>query len=258
MNTRKWLAWLTALTLLLAQAAAGAEKSAGANPFGVLSGISWSLSEDGELILRGRGAIPSAALYREEEASGGLDIWYEMPWHVFRDSVRRVILSDGITAVGDHAFDGCVNLESAVLPEGLEEIGEAAFRGTGLRSLVLPDSVTRIGAHAFSGCWRLETADLGGSLREIGPYAFYLDRALVSVALPGTLIRSGYVLQSEVLRQTPYGGRVLLEELDVAAAESEESDLLGARGGIGVGHIHGGVGFKGFAEVAAGCAAKFF
>ena len=87
MNKEKWLAWLTALTMMLAPAAAGAEKSAGANPFGVLSGISWSLSEAGELTLRGRGAIPSAALYREQETSGGLDIWYEMPWHAFRENI---------------------------------------------------------------------------------------------------------------------------------------------------------------------------
>ena len=191
MDKRKWPACLTALAVLLALAAAAGAAAENPSPFGVLSGISWSLSEDGELALRGRGDLPGAALNREEEASGGLDAWYEMPWHAFRESIRRVTLSEGITAVGDHAFDGCLNLESAVLPEGLERIGEAAFRGTGLRSLVLPDSVTRIGAHAFSGCWRLEDADLGESLTDIGPYAFYQDGALVSVVLPGSLRSAG-------------------------------------------------------------------
>ena len=203
MNKRTWRARLMLLALLftLAAASASAENAA---PAGASSGLSWSVSGEGELRLSGNGEIPAAALRREEDGLGGQDFWYEAPWHAFRASVRSVTIGEGITAVGDHAFDGFLNLESVSLPEGLTRIGEAAFRRTGLTELHLPATVLSVGAQAFSGCWRLEEADLGESLEEIGPYAFYMDGALRTLHLPGTLRRAG---------ETAFGGCAQVEKI---------------------------------------------
>ena len=51
------------------------------------------------------------------------------------------------------AFDGLSFLNSVKIPEGVEEIGPAAFRNcTRLRSIILPNSLVSIGDYAFYNC----------------------------------------------------------------------------------------------------------
>ena len=61
-----------------------------------------------------------------------------------------ILLSDTITALGDHAFQGCDFLTSIVLPEGLTAIGNQAFAGCrALTEITLPDSLSEVGYEAF-------------------------------------------------------------------------------------------------------------
>ena len=76
--------------------------------------------------------------------------------------------------------------------------------------------------------------------------------------LDGAHPRTGYILETKGLRQTAYGGCVLLEELDVGAAETEQTDLLGAGSSIGIRHIDRSVGLEGFGEVTARRTTEFF
>lgn len=41
--------------------------------------------------------------------------------------VRKVMIAEGITAIGEHAFEGCTGLESVKCPNSLTQIGEKAF-----------------------------------------------------------------------------------------------------------------------------------
>ena len=34
-----------------------------------------------------------------------------------------VVIPEGITSIGDHAFDGCTSLKSITIPKGVTEIG---------------------------------------------------------------------------------------------------------------------------------------
>ena len=59
----------------------------------------------------------------------------------------------GITSIGEYAFEGCSGLTSLTLPAGITKIGSEAFKGcSGLTSLNLPDGVTSIYFEAFQGC----------------------------------------------------------------------------------------------------------
>ncbi len=85
-------------------------------------------------------------------------------------------LPDTVTTIGDHAFDGCMNLETIGLPAHLRTIGDYAFYYTWLGgSLVLPNGLESIGSYAFAYNTPLESIAVPASVTYIGEHAF--DRA---------------------------------------------------------------------------------
>lgn len=60
-----------------------------------------------------------------------------------------------------------------IIPDGVTTIGESAFEGfTNLKKIVLPDSVTAIGKHAFKGCKNLTEVNIGQGHCRIHKTAF--------------------------------------------------------------------------------------
>ena len=99
------------------------------------------------------------------------------------DSVRRVSVCTGVTALGEAAFSG-MSMRSVNLPETVSALGTGAFRDCGaLRVVALPDGISSIPDAAFKGCVSLTRVDLPRSLKAIGDDAFR-QTALESVALP--------------------------------------------------------------------------
>lgn len=43
-------------------------------------------------------------------------------------SIEKIIIPDGVTRIGGHAFEGCGRLKEVVIPESVKEIGSSAFR----------------------------------------------------------------------------------------------------------------------------------
>ena len=98
-------------------------------------------------------------------------------------------LPEGLTSIGDDAFDGCTALKSIALPHSLTSIGYNAFyRCTALKSIALPHSLTSIGARAFSNCTALESVALPAGLASISAGAFSRCIALKLVSLPEGLV----------------------------------------------------------------------
>jgi len=78
--------------------------------------------------------------------------------------------------------------EEAVVPEGVVEIGEGAFRGMRqIRRVILPASCKMIGDYAFDGCRNLEEIVLPETLAGIGSFAFKNCSALERIVLPRTV-----------------------------------------------------------------------
>ena len=145
--------------------------------------VSWSLT-NGTLTVRGQGKMPA---YRFMEA----------PWAGKRDSIKRIVVGSGITAISTYAFACCskavsveipstvteigarafykdVNLTSIEIPEGVKEIGRMAFQDcTGLKKLTLPSGVKKLPEYMCCGCSGLKEVVIPASVTSIGASAFY-------------------------------------------------------------------------------------
>ena len=134
-------------------------------------GLTWKLYESGDLVFNGSGDIPN---YLSDGA----------PWHEYADKVLNIILPYGITAIGDNAFEDCVNAVSADLGYSLVRIGDCAFYGcTALRGVILPDTVSVIGDEAFCGCVSQASFAMPEALTSIGARAFCGCTALQKITL---------------------------------------------------------------------------
>ena len=125
--------------------------------------LTWTLDGDGTLTISGTGEM--------------WDYSYDSnaPWYSSRSSVKCVIISDGVTNIGNYAFYYCYcrSLTSVTIPDSVTSIGGHAFRNCcGLTKVTIPDSVTSIGNYAFYDCDGLTSVTIGNSVTRIGDYAF--------------------------------------------------------------------------------------
>ena len=137
--------------------------------------LTWSLSDDGTLTISGTGKM------KDYGDNYGMSV---APWYVGSSQVKTVIIEDGVTSIGDRAFDGCTKLTRVVIPDSVTSIGYGSFRGCySLPSVAIPDSVTSIGDSAFAYCKVLTGITLSGSVTSIGSCAFQSCDSLTSVTM---------------------------------------------------------------------------
>ena len=104
-----------------------------------------------------------------------------------------LVIPDGVTSIGDEAFNGCSGLTSVTIPDGVTSIGNYAFsRCTGLTSVTIGNGVTSIGNYAFSGCDGLTSVTIGNGVTSIGDYAFSGCTGLTSVTIGNSVTSIGW------------------------------------------------------------------
>ena len=97
-----------------------------------------------------------------------------------------------VTSIGGSAFEGCNNLTSVTIPDGVTSVGVNAFRDcSGLTSVTIPNSVTSIGGAAFAGCGKLENVVIPVSVTNIGDDAFAGCSRLTSITIPDSVTHIG-------------------------------------------------------------------
>ncbi len=153
--------------------------------------------------------------------SGAIDNYSESPWIEYVNNIQKIIVDDGIIAIGGNAFSGLKNLEEVKLPDGIEKIGYRAFNncenlkeiniplswndcptmssdGTinsnycghifegceALTSVTLPEGMVSIPKYAFCHCDYLQEINLPSTLTEIKSHAFYNCSLLKSIEIP--------------------------------------------------------------------------
>ena len=118
--------------------------------------LTWKLDADGTMTISGTGAM------KDYDYSANQSPVY------CNSKVKKVVIEDGVTNIGERAFYDCSSLTSITIPDSVTRIGELAFSCCGLTSITIPDSVTSIGDSAFSDCNSLKTISLscGSALKK--------------------------------------------------------------------------------------------
>ncbi len=168
----------TALFLLLIIICAAFSRVSADGPCG--ENASWTLSDDGVLTISGSGPMED---YQYVDKS---------PWYNTRAQIRKIVIEEGITAVGNKNFYGCTYLTEVRLPETLTAIGDAAFdQDSHLALINVPEGITSIGKTAFRQCSSLTVFPIPSGLEAIEDYAFSSCIRLGSVTLPEGLTSIG-------------------------------------------------------------------
>ena len=126
----------------------------------------WELYKDGTLYIKGTGAMQDYNWNYNETTK---IVTTGAPWHDSHSaSVKKLVVEDGITSIGNEAFSDCESLVSAELAEGITSIGDGAFTGCyDLEKINIPNSVTSIGYDAFDSCWALPSLELPSGLSKL-------------------------------------------------------------------------------------------
>ena len=99
--------------------------------------------------------------------------------------LSEVIIPDGITEIGHHAFCNHTTLTTVELPSSLYSIGSHAFDRCKLLSKIdLLYGIRKIGIAAFYDCISLQNIQIPLSVREISPMAFGNCISLKDIQLP--------------------------------------------------------------------------
>ncbi len=113
------------------------------------------------------------------------------PFYDNRD-IKNIIVESGVTGLGNHLFDCCINVESISLPEGLTKIGESALTYFyKIESVTLPDSVRHIGANAFTNWQKLKSITIPDGVTSIESETFLYCYGLKYVVIPKSVTSVG-------------------------------------------------------------------
>lgn len=137
--------------------------------------LTWKLDSKGTLTISGTGAMTD---YTKSGVA---------PWNKDYEEIRFVVIENGVTTIGEYAFENCTLLESVAISDSVEKIGKYAFSGcSALKRISLPDSIAQIGDHAFRASG-LEAVKIPEGVTLLGEGTFARCPNLQTVELPSTL-----------------------------------------------------------------------
>ena len=149
---------------------------------GTTGDCKWTCDEStGVLTISGNGDMDDYELYA-----------YYAPWACYSSAIKRIVIEDGVTSIGDYAFYNFSNLSSITIPNSVTSIGKYAFSDcSNLTSIKISNSVTSIGDSAFDGCSNLTSITIPDSVISIGDSAFYSCSNLTSITIPNSVTSIG-------------------------------------------------------------------
>ena len=103
--------------------------------------LTWTLNTDNRtLVISGTGEMDSFSYVSP------------VPWYDYLSYIKYVTVEDGVTSIGDHAFEYCSDLTSITLGSGVTSIGKEAFYGCSSLAVVNVEATTppTLSADAFT------------------------------------------------------------------------------------------------------------
>ncbi len=115
--------------------------------------LTWVLTDDGTLTISGTWEMADYPIERLDDRVA--------PWSEYYDQIKTLIITSGVTSVGDWAFYDCLNIENVDFPDTLTIIGESSFYGcSSISELTIPSSITIMGEGAFCGIHNITTINI--------------------------------------------------------------------------------------------------
>lgn len=103
------------------------------------------------------------------------------------------IIPDGVTSIGGYAFADCKNLVNIEIPESVENVGAGAFYDCiKLMNIEVPKNVSHIEAATFMRCNSLTNVEVPQGVTSIKSAAFSHCKSLASITIPDSVINIGY------------------------------------------------------------------
>ena len=159
-RTKRLLAVMTAAMMtfgsiaLIPASAAAVKSESVAVQSGTTGDCTWTLDDDGTLTVSGNGEMGGYGYYQ---------------W----DNAKKVIINEGVTAIGENEFFACYDLESVSIPSSVKTINKLAFAlDEKLTDVTISEGVTFIGNGAFYECKSLTSISLPKSVKTIELGAF--------------------------------------------------------------------------------------
>ena len=159
-------------------------------------GLDMVLISEGEYTVSGIGTCTDTEILIPTTYNGLPVVSVEASAFLNNTAITSVVLPDGITSIGENAFNGCESLTSVTFGKNsqLSSIGPGAFNYCySLESITIPESVTNIGSEAFNYCCGLRSVTFGenSQLTSIGDYAFLGCYSLESITIPASVTSIG-------------------------------------------------------------------
>ena len=210
--------------------------------------VTYVLNSDGLLTISGTGAIGDCRY-----GAGPWD-WHSFFSYYYPYKINAVVILNGVTSIGDYAFNGCNGLTNITIPDSVTSIDNDAFSEcpdlvnievssgnsvyhssanclietetkkliSGCKNSVIPTdgSVTSIGDSAFYGCTGLTSITIPDSVTSIVYGAFRGCTGLTSIKIGANLLSS--VLSSSLYEDESgnYTLKNIIRNIEITSGEA--------------------------------------
>ena len=109
--------------------------------------------------------------------------------HAFDEctNLYGIKLPNTVTLIGEYAFSACENVTSFKIPSSVKKVGEFAFAASGIETMVFPDTIETLDGGQFFASSKIKNVTFPKDLKEIKIGMFYNCSSIESITLPDSV-----------------------------------------------------------------------